>query len=586
MTRRGRVLLAGIATAGLVGLQLVAVTGGSTGAASGSGFTRQIAASGTTTMPVGVSGVDGLQRPEIAGVGGDAGAPAQIGPVVDRSFTSRPGHGPSATSQKTKSNPTLVTSFNGLNHRNQRLANGGNQFSLEPPDQGLCAGNGYVLETLNDVARVYDRSGNPLTGAIDLNSFYGYPAAINRTTGVRGPFITDPSCLFDTATQRWFNVVLTLDVDPATGAFLGTNHLDLAVSTSANPTGSWRVYSLPVQDDGTQGTPNHGCTLDGTTPGPCLGDYPHIGADANGFYITTNEYSFFGPEYKWANLYAFSKQALAANASSVTVVQLGTATSAGGNPGFTVWPAQSPAGQFQTDNGGTEYFMSSDAAAEANGTGSSNRIWAWQLTNTASLGTASPSVTLSTRPVAVGSYAVPPASEQKAGDYPLGQCLNDASCATFLLGGPDPYAPNAESPLDSNDSRMQQVWYANGKLWGALDTAVTVGGENRAGIEWFVVNPSSGKLAKQGYLAVAGNNVTYPAIAVTPSGRGVMAFTLVGRDHYPSAAFASIDALAGVGPVQVAAEGLASIFHAARVEGSGRSPVGGGRVPGRRGYGC
>lgn len=33
-----------------------------------------------------------------------------------------------------------------------------------------------------------------------------------------------------------------------------------------------------------------------------------------------------------------------------------------------------------------------------------------------------------------------------------------------------------------------------------------------------------------------------------------MAFTLVGNDHYPSAAFASIDAVAGVGPVQVAAE--------------------------------
>ncbi len=25
----------------------------------------------------------------------------------------------------------------------------------------------------------------------------------------------------------------------------------------------------------------------------CIGDYPHIGADANGFYLTTNEYSFF-----------------------------------------------------------------------------------------------------------------------------------------------------------------------------------------------------------------------------------------------------------------------------------------------------
>ncbi len=32
--------------------------------------------------------------------------------------------------------------FNGVNHRDQRLANGGNQFSVEPPDQGMCVGNG------------------------------------------------------------------------------------------------------------------------------------------------------------------------------------------------------------------------------------------------------------------------------------------------------------------------------------------------------------------------------------------------------------------------------------------------------------
>jgi len=29
------------------------------------------------------------------------------------------------------------------------------------------------------------------------------------------------------------------------------------------------------------------------------------------------------------------------------------------------------------------------------------------------------------------------------------------------------------STPDSNDTRMQQVMYANGKLWGALDTAAS-----------------------------------------------------------------------------------------------------------------
>ena len=89
------------------------------------------------------------------------------------------------------------------------------------------------------------------------------------------------------------------------------------------------------------------------------------------------------------------------------------------------------------------------------------------------------------------------------------------------------------STPDSNDTRMQQVMFANGKLWGALDSAVTVGGENRAGIAYYVINPSSGKLVLQGLLGVAGADLTYPAIGVTASGRGVMAFTYTGDSHDP-----------------------------------------------------
>jgi hypothetical protein len=95
---------------------------------------------------------------------------------------------------------------------------------------------------------------------------------------------------------------------------------------------------------------------------------------------------------------------------------------------------------------------------------------------------------------------------------------------------------------------MQQVMYANGKLWGALDTALNPdGGPQRAGVAWFIVNPNAGKIVMQGYFGAAGYDFTYPAIAVTQSGRGVMAFTATGDTTNPSAAFASIDAHAGVG---------------------------------------
>src|SRR6202011_1925864 len=97
-----------------------------------------------------------------------------------------------------------------------------------------------------------------------------------------------------------------------------------------------------------------------------------------------------------------------------------------------------------------------------------------------------------------------------------------------------------------------------GVLTGALDTALVDGnGHTKAGIEWFVVRPNGedgARLVSQGYFGVTNNNVNYPAITMNANGQGVMAFTLVGNNHYPSAAFTSFSA-SGTGRLQVAAEG-------------------------------
>ena len=95
---------------------------------------------------------------------------------------------------------------------------------------------------------------------------------------------------------------------------------------------------------------------------------------------------------------------------------------------------------------------------------------------------------------------------------------------------------------------MQQVMWANGKLWGALDTALNPEWGPAAGrIAWYIVNPNAGTIVKQGYLGATGYDSTYPAIGVTTSGRGVMAFTATGNTLNPSAAYAGIDANVGVG---------------------------------------
>ena len=520
---------------------------------------------------------------EFANENGAEGAAAYDGTI---SLSTGAGSGPSAPSaSRAKSNPTFNTGFEGLNHYQQRYSRGGNQFSIEPPDQALCVGNGYELEAVNDVLNIYDSSGqsvlpdntatNIVAGfprnvnhTVDLNSFYGYPAAINRSTGAFGPELTDPTCIYDAATQRFFLVVLTLDRVGTTNALSHVNHLDLAVSQTSNPTGAWNIYKIDVTNDGT----NTG----GVNPGPYLGDYPHIGADANGIYLTTNAYPWCCNGFSGAQIYALSKAQLAAGAANVSMVHLDTSgmvnapSDAGSTqPGFTVWPAQSPGTtSFSAANNGTEYFMSSNAGDEAtnpvSGTGGSHtstQLIVWTLSNTASLNTSSPALNLSNRILAVGQYGVPPKQQQPGSgsapgtNAPQGSCINDTTTSTIagvgcwrLLFGGQPAHTEVVSRPDSNDTRMQQVMYANGKLWGALDTALNPdGGAQRAGIAWYIVNPGAGFLFKSGYLGAAGMDFTYPAIGVTASGRGVMAFTATGDTTDPSAAYAPIDALAGLG---------------------------------------
>ena len=482
--------------------------------------------------------------------------------LKDRRIDSGPGPAkPAHGTTKAKSNPELTTTLAGLNFNQQRFANGGNQFSVAPPDQGLCAGNGFVIESTNVVMRIFNSAGAPVTGVIALNTFYGYAPAIDRTKVPLqfGPSITDPSCYYDPDTHRWFHVVLTLDrASPTSQALAGTNHLDIAVSTTADPRDPWVVYHLPVQNDGTQGTPDHGCIArvgTSTVHGPCLGDYPHIGADANGFYITTNEFNLNAPGFRGAQVYALSKHQLAAQAPSVNVALFDTAADATlqfeGAPGFTVWPAQSPNGVYATADNGTEFMMSSHAVFTNDG--QDDVALVWSMTNTKSLDT-TVTPALSLRSVPTIPYAVPPTSFQEAGSIPLATCIATATCAPLV--GATPFV-NSIQRLPSNDSRMQQVVFANGKLWGALDTGLLVDGSTTpvAGIAYFVINPASAKVVRQGYVGLANNNLTYPAIAVSPGGRGVIAFTVLGADHFPSAGYASLDALAGSGEVHVVSEG-------------------------------
>jgi hypothetical protein len=435
--------------------------------------------------------------------------------------------------------------WEGLDHADQRLAGGGNQFSLEPPDQGLCVGNASpndpslgpeVVESVNDALVFYDASSEQFTNPITLSAFYGLAPTIDRTTGVFGPFMSDPKCYFDPDTQRWFHTILVISQDPSTGAVESPSYVYLAVSATSEALGNYFIYRIN--------------TTDGSHPNcPCFGDQPLIGADKYGFYVSTAEYDLepFGGHFNGPQIYAMSKAALESGSISPVIHLAGITHVSGNRTTGTVQPAASPNGVYATGHNGTEFFLSGyDCLADeacAIAPGPFNKITVWAVTNTKSLGSASPVLHLSLHDLTVGTYTSPVPQIEKDGPRPLGK----------LDGEPVP-------TVNANDSRMNQVVFADGKLWSGINTAVQPG--PRDGIEYFIVTPSvsstgvGGTIAKQGYVAAANSFLSFPSIGVTGGGHGVIAMTLMGPNDYPSAAQIAIGTSGVSGPVQIVRKGL------------------------------
>ena len=420
-----------------------------------------------------------------------------------------------------------TTQFNALSHLDQRNANNGNQFSVEPPSPSVAATNGYVLEGVNNAVQVYDGSGSPLLPAVvSTNQLFGVPAAINRDTGVNGVFPTDMRVFYDPDIQRWFVLQRAADNDAA-GNPLPSSHLYLAVSQSSDPTGTYNIYTADTTDSA-----NPGC--------PCLLDYPQIGADRYGFYISGNEFDITGTTFLGVKILALSKASIATGSQSPTAFNFSIPFDTGFE--FAVQPATTPPGaSYYLGNGGQEYF-----ASTLGNSASGDSVAIWALTNTSSLATSQPNPQLVMTSVPTLSYSYPDPAQQPDGPHPYGESLNP------LVGVPQ---------LDGGDTRALSLSYAAGQLYLTLATAASDGTNSVVGGLYVVLSPTlrlstlAAAVRKQGYLIVKNNDLLRPAIAVNAQGNGAIAATLVGPDRFPSAAFIPFDGSSTPSTVQVARSG-------------------------------
>jgi hypothetical protein len=419
--------------------------------------------------------------------------------------------------------------FSGLTHADQRNANGGNQFSVEPPSPALAVGEGFVVEGVNNALQVFSAAGVPLLPTVvSSNQLFGLPPAINRATGINGVYPTDMRVYYDAYIRRWF-VFQWAQLNDTRGAALDQSREWLAVSQTPDPTATYNIYTRDTTN------PIHpGC--------PCLPDYPLLGADQFGLYISANEYDTATNHFVDAAILAISKVSLASGAVSPTAVEFVILPVTGYE--FAIHPAEMPPGaQYFMASSGVQYFVSSLSTSSIG-----NNLAIWVVTNTSSLLTSAPDLALERVIVPTQTYSFPDVAVQRPGVFPYGSSLTPTGLLPFIDGG---------------DNRILSVINAGGHLYASLATQVVdENGRRLVGGAYFILSPMfrggllSVGVVRQGYLLVSNNNLLRCAIGVNSEGRGVVAFTLAGPDYYPSAAFVAIDAFTTGSTVQIVASGV------------------------------
>jgi hypothetical protein len=403
--------------------------------------------------------------------------------------------GPATASPAASPAAAPLVNFNGVSSRDSAETNFGQQF--EPPDQGLCVGNGFVLEPVNSAYTVYDESGNALAGPFNVNGPFD--------EGLR-EFTSDPRCYYDAAAHTWIAILLGI------GPTEESSTLDIAVNTSGDPRTLWTAYKLDTTDP-------HGKEC------PCFGDQPKLGIDENNLYVTTDEFSILGPQFNGDQLYAFALKDLVAGAAAVHFAHFSKLKIAG-EPASSIQPA------ITTGEAPAEYFMDSIDPTETEG----DTIGVWALTGGKAIAKGG-APTLSSLILSSERFVMPLPAAQKGTRVKL-ESDDDRMQQTQFIGG-KLWGELSTSVVPPGERKLH-----DGAAWFQVEPSVRKG----------VIAPAT-KITGQGYVTAPGEDFIYPALQVTPSGNGAMVGTLTGKTRYPSAAYSLFSPGPGWGPVQVAAEG-------------------------------
>jgi hypothetical protein len=198
--------------------------------------------------------------------------------------------------------PSLAqTAAIGLNYTSVTLSegkalNGNNGYA--PPDNAGAVGPSHVAHLINGAYAVYDKATGDLLQQIAGKQFW-INAGVDPGNQIVNLGSFNQRIVFDPAVNRWIAAGLSGGTTPD-----GINNLVMiARSDSADPTGTWKAVSF-VGNDGGSGK---------------FADFTMLGLDADGVYVSTNNFPALVPNVgiEYAMLFSLPKADLLATTPTI-----------------------------------------------------------------------------------------------------------------------------------------------------------------------------------------------------------------------------------------------------------------------------
>lgn len=380
--------------------------------------------------------------------------------------------------------PVLVTigqNFTGVEYGTYNTNSG-----ALPPDNNGAVGLNHYVEFINGMFAVYAKTnGRQLELKTDIDFWGAAGVGIDTSSWT----VSDPRVIYDPASQRWF--ASQIDIDEFTqilDMMLGANHFLFAVSETSDPTGPW-----------------HGTSFDSDPANGNFADFPTLGLDSQGVYLS-------------GDMYDGASDPSAPTALGPTLVSFPKADLLLPTPNFAN----------QTWFGIMDYSARGDVLQPAvtfDGSSTGAVLAVIDIGNTSS-----PYSNLVS--FAVQNAGGPgPATLGPATFVPITPYMVPDNAA---VGAPlfTVVQPDGTSDLQANDARLAAKVYTVGGVMYAVHNTLYNG---HVAIRWYRLRASDNALLESGTIAETNLDLFFPSIAANGQGTVLICFNAAGSNTLVSA---------------------------------------------------